>query len=81
MATGAALTPAIIATWPVPNYVDPVSRRTSIDTTIYATTIIMMCFVTARIYVRANTKWGVGADDWIIAAAAVSLTQVLLLRL
>jgi hypothetical protein len=71
MASGVALTPAIIATWPTPNYVDPVSQRASIDAAVYATTITMLCFVTARIYVRANQKSGVGSDDWFIVAAAV----------
>jgi len=71
MTSDAALTPAIIATWPVPNYVDPVSQRASIDAAIYATTITMVCFVIARIYVRANQEAGIAAEDWIIVVAAV----------
>ncbi|KAH6851462.1 hypothetical protein BKA58DRAFT_348647 [Alternaria rosae] len=71
MASGTALTPAIIATWPVPNYVDPVSQREAVEAAIYATTIPMVCLVASRIYVRANQKSGVGADDWIMVGAAV----------
>lgn len=79
MATGLKITPAILASWPVPNYVDPISQSASIEAALYATTIIMICFVIARIYVRANQASGIGADDWIIVAAAVRLPDVLLL--
>ncbi|KAA8626416.1 hypothetical protein Ptr902_00799 [Pyrenophora tritici-repentis] len=74
MASGSALTPEIIFSWPKPNYVDPVSQKASIDAAVYATTITMICFVAARLYVRANQKSGIVADDWIMVAAAVSNT-------
>ncbi|KAI4667563.1 uncharacterized protein J4E79_002252 [Alternaria viburni] len=76
MASGTALTPAIIATWPIPNYVDPVSQRGSVEAAIYATTIPMVLFVAGRIYVRANQKSGVGADDWIMVGAAYNVASV-----
>ncbi|RMZ74449.1 integral membrane [Pyrenophora seminiperda CCB06] len=85
MASGSALTPAILATWPVPNYIDPVTRRAPLDAAIYATTIPMVLFVAARIYVRANQKSGIGIgiDDWIIVGAtmfgiATSVTLLIL---
>jgi len=81
MASGTALTPAIIATWPIPNYVDPVSQRGSVEAAIYATTTPMVLFVAGRIYVRANQKSGVGADDWIMVGAAVCLPYALMLRI
>lgn len=74
MATGAALTPDIVLSWPTPNYVDPVSQKVSIEAAVYAMTITMICFVAARLYVRGNQKSGIATDDWIMVAAAISNT-------
>jgi len=71
MATGSSITPAIIATWPVPNYVNPESQKSSIDAAIYATTITMLFFVAARVFVRLNQSSGMKIDDWTMVAAAI----------
>lgn len=60
-----------IASWPTPNYVDPVSQRKSIEAAIYTITITMLFFVAARVYVRLNQSSGMKIDDWIMVAAAV----------
>jgi len=41
----------------------------------------MVLFVAGRIYVRANQKSGVGADDWIMVGAAVCSPYALMLRI
>jgi hypothetical protein len=73
MASGFALTLDILATWPIPNYENPVSQQTSIEAALLTTTIVMILFVTARVYVRLNQKSGMGADDWVMVAAGVRL--------
>jgi hypothetical protein len=73
MASGSALTLDILATWPIPNYVNPVSQQTSIEAALLTTTIVMIIFVTARVYVRLNQKSGIGEDDWVMVIAGARL--------
>jgi hypothetical protein len=73
MASGSALTLDVLATWPIPDYVNPVSQQTYIEAALLTTTIMMILFVTARVYVRLNQKSGMGADDWVMVTAGVRL--------
>ncbi|KAE8862440.1 hypothetical protein PTNB29_05002 [Pyrenophora teres f. teres] len=79
MATGAALTPDIVLSWPTPNYVDPVSQKVSIEAAVYAITITMICFVAARLYVRGNQKSGIATDDWIMISNTATSVCLLIL--
>lgn len=75
MATAALITPEILASWPTPNYVNPVSRGRAVEAAAYTTTIAMLLFVGARYYVRENQKAGLGVDDLLLLASAVSLSK------
>lgn len=75
------ITPAIIATWPRPNYDNPVTRQSATDAVIYSTTILMLLFIGARFYVRANSKTGLGREDWFMlfsAFLAVAVSVIML---
>lgn len=67
-------TPEIIASWPPPNYDNPVSRTASIEAVLYSTTILMIVFFDARFYVQANqTGGGIGKKDWCMFVAVVGI--------
>ncbi|OCK91609.1 uncharacterized protein K441DRAFT_688848 [Cenococcum geophilum 1.58] len=64
-------TPEEMANWPTPNYVNPETRVNLALGWILSTTTLMLIFLAARLYSRATLKAALGADDWVIAAAAV----------
>lgn len=58
-----SITPADMATWPTPNYVDPVERTwmPAFASTLYTISTVM---VVTRLWLRANRKaGGLGLDD------------------
>lgn len=63
-----------MATWPEPNYIDPV-RRGNESIIIQAVLVaLVVLFVSIRLYARlAITKAGIGLDDVLIVIAAVCL--------
>jgi hypothetical protein len=64
--------PEVMATWPEPNYVDPV-RRGNESIIIQAVLVALVTlFVSIRLYARlVITKAGIGLDDVLIVMAAV----------
>ena len=60
-----------IANWPTPNYVNPETRVNLVLGWILSITTLMFIFLAARLYSRVALKAALGADDWVIAAAAV----------
>lgn len=66
--------PEVVATWPTPNYVDPV-RRGNESIIIQGVLIaLVVIFVSIRLYARlAITKAGIGLDDVLICVSTVCL--------
>ena len=64
-------TPEEMANWPIPNYVNPETRVNLALGWIISTMTLMLIFLAARLYSRAILKAALGADDWVMAAAAV----------
>ena len=65
-------TAEIIAGWPAPNYVNPVTRGSAL--TVVNIIFIILVFVVAglRFYTRLRITRSFGLDDWVIAASLVS---------
>jgi hypothetical protein len=62
---------SVIATWPAPNYVDPVTRGSAlliVELIFLPLALICVCL---RLYVRIRMLRKVWWDDWLMAAAAV----------
>ncbi|OBT73179.1 hypothetical protein VF21_07910 [Pseudogymnoascus sp. 05NY08] len=64
--------PEVMATWPKPNYIDPV-RRGNESIIIQAVLVALVTlFVSIRLYARlAITKAGIGLDDVLIVISAI----------
>ncbi len=62
----------VIATWPTPNYINPVTRGPAlVIIELIALPISTICLV-LRLYTRMYVvRNGTGWDDWIMVAAAV----------
>ncbi|ELR02965.1 hypothetical protein VC83_00232 [Pseudogymnoascus destructans] len=64
--------PEVTATWPEPNYVDPVRRGNESIITQAVLVALVTLFVSIRLYARlAITKAGVGLDDVLIVISAI----------
>ncbi len=65
-------TPELIASWPPPNYVNPVTLDPAIFTVnSICITVCTLCIV-GRVYSRLRiVMTSLGADDWIMVAAYV----------
>lgn len=64
--------PSVIASWPTPNYVNPVSRGPAlliVELTIGSIAIVTLL---ARLYVRIFKVNKSGLDDWLMLAAMAS---------
>ncbi len=65
-------TAEIIASWPAPNYVNPITRGSAL-TVVNIIFIILVCIVVAlRYYTRLRITKSFGLDDWVIGASVVS---------
>jgi hypothetical protein len=62
---------ADMATWPKPNYVDPITVVTPLKGVMSAFTLLMLPFVITRVQMRLRSKGKLGADDYIIIFASV----------
>ncbi|KAK4213106.1 hypothetical protein QBC37DRAFT_181594 [Rhypophila decipiens] len=63
--------PEVRASWPTPNYIDPVTRGPSlIIVEIVGLTAALLC-LGLRLYVRAFLMRNTGLDDWIMIVAMV----------
>ncbi|KAL8829439.1 MAG: hypothetical protein Q9170_006169 [Blastenia crenularia] len=74
-------TKEIIASWPKPNYVDPVTRGSAL--TVVNIVFIILVFIVAglRFYTRLRITHSFGTDDWVIGASLIptfALTVVVL---
>lgn len=74
--------PEVMATWPEPNYVNPV-RRGNESIIIQAVLVALVTlFVSIRLYARlVITKAGIGLDDVLIVISAVCFVYIALLFL
>jgi hypothetical protein len=67
-----SVTPEVLASWPAPNYVDPVTRGNA----LYIVNSIWLCFatiaVTLRVYTRIWIRNWFGLDDAFVLFALVS---------
>ena len=62
---------AVIESWPVPNYVNPVTRGPA-NIIINLIFFPLVCLVIAlRVYTRLRISKSFGADDWLILASLV----------
>jgi hypothetical protein len=62
---------SVLASWPNPNYDDPVTRSKAVLITGCALGSIMVATVGARLWARAVIQRNAGLDDWIMLAAMV----------
>lgn len=65
--------PEVVASWPPPNYVNPVHRGPTlliVEVTIMSVAILTLM---ARLYVRIFKVNKHGLDDWLMLAAMVNI--------
>ena len=65
----------VIASWPAPNYKDPVTQPKYVlifSFVIGPISIVLLC---ARLWVRIRMQHNAGWDDWLMLAAAVSMCR------
>lgn len=62
-----SLTPAsVAATWPAPNYVDPVTKGPALQVLSILLLVITISVIALRVYARAYLLRSFGTDDWLI---------------
>jgi hypothetical protein len=66
-----APTPAEMALWPAPNYVNPATMASATISVTTITTLTMLPFVISRVYFRTKLKGRLSIDDIVIVIAAV----------
>jgi hypothetical protein len=64
--------PEVMATWPQPNYDDPVRRGNALIITELSIVSVAILTLVARLYVRFRIVRTSGADDWVMLVAMVS---------
>lgn len=64
--------PSVIASWPIPNYVDPPQRGPGVLIVTIVFTILMLAATSARMWVRFFKTRSPGLDDYLILMAMVS---------
>jgi hypothetical protein len=72
---------ADMATWPHPNYVDPVTVVPALKGVMATFTVLMLPFVATRVQMRMRSKGKLGMDDYIIMFAAVCALSIVYLKL
>lgn len=68
-------TPAEMAAWPEPNYVDPETYRPLVLAVDIPMTVIVISFVAMRFYSRTVLIFAIGFDDWLMLFAAVRMAS------
>lgn len=58
--------PDVMATWPAPNFEDPVTAGPALNVIAILFLLIAYLFVFLRIYVRAYLLRSFGVDDWLM---------------
>ncbi|KAF2398132.1 hypothetical protein EJ06DRAFT_523486 [Trichodelitschia bisporula] len=71
-----APTPAEMAAWPLPNYVNPETRKTALFVCIGIGIGFALPLVLSRIFIRLRMKGKLGADDWVIVAAMIQILSI-----
>ncbi|KAL5381811.1 hypothetical protein DPSP01_006994 [Paraphaeosphaeria sporulosa] len=64
-------TPAELASFPKPNYVNPITRQPLIIGVTTAMSVMVIALLACRIYSRTVLVYAVGWDDWIMLSAGV----------
>jgi hypothetical protein len=62
-----------IAKWPLPNYIDPETRRPLVLGVEIPLTILTILFTAGRFYSRTVIVKALGWDDWFMLAATVRI--------
>ena len=69
-------TPAEMATWPAPNYIDPETRRALVLGIEIPLMVLVIAFLGCRLYSRTVIVRAIGKDDWVmLAAGALQVTE------
>ncbi|KAL2193963.1 hypothetical protein P885DRAFT_71762 [Corynascus similis CBS 632.67] len=68
--------PEIVASWPPPNYINPVSRGPTLLIVEFITLSIALLCLGMRMYVRLHIMRKSGWDDWLMVGSAVFGTGV-----
>jgi hypothetical protein len=63
--------PHIMATWPAPNFVNPVTAGPALNVIAVLFMVLAYVFVGLRIYVRAYLLRAFGFDDWLMVLCLV----------
>lgn len=63
--------PEVVASWPTPNYVNPVSRGPALLIAELTIMPLALIALTARLYCRIVKVRSPGGDDWLMIAAMV----------
>jgi hypothetical protein len=73
---GSLPTPADVAKWPAPNYIDPVTRRPLVLGVEIPLTVLTILFTAGRFYSRTAIVKALGWDDWFMLAATVRILSL-----
>lgn len=65
-------TAAELASFPEPNYVNPITRQPLIIGVTTTMSVLVISLLACRIYSRTVLVFAVGWDDWIMLSAGVS---------
>lgn len=63
--------PEVLASWPPPNYDNPVARGPALLITELVITPLAVAVLLARLHCRITKVHNSGLDDWLMAAATV----------
>ena len=63
--------PNVLASWPKPNYIDPVTRGPELQIICTLLAVVMVVVLALRVWVRTRIIKAMGADDWLILTALV----------
>jgi hypothetical protein len=63
--------PSVAASWPKPNYVDPITRGPELQIICTLLIVAVIVVLALRTWVRSKIIHAMGADDWLILAALV----------
>ncbi|KAJ8068770.1 hypothetical protein OCU04_002466 [Sclerotinia nivalis] len=66
--------PEILASWPTPNYVDPVTRGNAVLVVNAVLFPVVLFIILIRLYTRLQISKSFGLDDWLIIAAMLPST-------
>ena len=72
---------SVLASWPTPNYVDPVVRGDAVIVMNLVFYPIVLIVLLIRIFTRVTISKSFGSDDYLIVAALVCKLEDVLLTL